>query len=202
MSSKAIVCDPGKMTVQALYVLINAFAAFQSKISVVWCYKRCTLLELTPLVGPTLKNVVSPRVSKICQSIVVCGTSYSCFALGIHKPRAECVGCTRRGFFLRIVFKVVWWSYFFLMLSIWQATSHYYKTETGILDRTYFTHDPSFHTCQRSLFCARVCSPDQFLFLWPGCHPQACVLFILLIVIHSAVRRIHLYLGPSQIEQM
>lgn len=90
MSSKAIVCGPGKMTVQALYVLINVFPAFQSKISVVWCYKCCTLLELTPLVGPTLKNVVSSRVSKICQPLAVCGISYSCFALRIHKPSAEC----------------------------------------------------------------------------------------------------------------
>lgn len=30
-----------------------------------------SVLELTPLVGPTLKNVVSSRVSKICQPIVV-----------------------------------------------------------------------------------------------------------------------------------
>lgn len=144
------------MTVLALDILINAFPAFQSKISVMWCYKFCTLLELTPLVGTILKNVVSPSVSKISQPIVLCGVSYSCFTLHIHKPRAECVGCMRRGFFLRVVFKVVWWSYCFVLLSICETTSDFCKTETGRLDPIYFIHDPSCHTHQRSLFCARL----------------------------------------------
>lgn len=172
MSSKAIVRDPGKMTVQALYISINAFPAFQSKISVVWCYKCCTLLELTPLVGETLKNVVSPNVSKICQPKVVCGVSYSCFVLCMHKPTAEFVGCMRRGFFLRVVFKVVWWSYCFLLLSICEATSHFCKMETGSLDPIHFI----LVTFIREVSFVpgwRVWSPsDQFLFLWPVAIPK------------------------------
>lgn len=175
MSSKAIVCDPGKMTVQALYISINAFPAFQSKISVVWCYKCCTLLELTPLVGATLKNVVSPSVSKICQPKVVCGVSHSCFVLCMHKPRAEFVGCMRRGFFLRVVFKVVWWSYCFLLLSICEATSHSAKWRQAAWIQFTSSRTLLVTLIREVSFVPgwRVWSPsDQFLFLWPVAIPK------------------------------
>lgn len=150
-----------------------------------------SLLVRTPWVGPTLENRVFPRVNEVCQAMVVCGLSYSCFALVFYSAQSWLCWLYETGFYIRAVFKAVLWLCCLLMVSIWQATSYFCKRETGNLDPFHFTPNPSCHTHQQSLFCARL-EALQFLLPWPGCHARLCMLFILLLITQWAIRSVYL----------